>query len=1000
MSVSAPGAGIRGAGSGPRRFGGAGRLLPHRSSAAFGALCAVLAAIAAPPARAQDTGEEPVEAIVVTGTRIRQNPLEQDTPVLTLDARDLERTGLNSIGDVLQRLSISGSPLSTRFNSSGNFGFPADGGGIAAGASQVDLRHLGSKRVLVLVDGLRWVQGSSGSGVSGAADLNTIPTGMVERIEVFADGASPVYGSDAIAGVVNVVTRENFEGFAWSGRAGGYSGGGETRELELSGGKTGERFSAFLSLDYVDQAELEASKRRQSRVPKPGTGNLHGSTFTPQGRVVFSDPRTDSFVNCALDAGVTGLPVYDPDDPCGDGDDYHPWSNADRFNYAPYNLLLTPSERLGVYGQVRYQWSDALQGYAKALFNTRESVNQAAPEPLWVGDFAESGSLMDEIAIHADNPYNPFGVTLGPGETFITRRPLESGPRVFEQEVDTRYLAAGLRGEFEYAERALFWDVNLVWSRSRAEQRKSGAHNARRMLRALGPPQDCTDPCVPLNFLGGQGDGSGTITAAALEWFGFVQRDSSEQELWDFSANLSGEIFDLPAGPLAFAAGFEHREHDGEFRPDPVVEAGDTAGLAAKPTSGDFEVDEFYLEIDLPLVSERPGAERLDLSAAVRFFDYSSFGSDTAGKLGLSWRPRGDLLLRGGVSQGFRAPNIGELFGGQARFDAPIADPCSDFLNSGVSRTTVENCVAAGVPDDGSYAQIGSQISVLTGGNPRLEPETADSYTLGLVYGPGWARDLAWVEDLSLELTWYAHEIDGAITAFDAQTVLEGCYDGGVTLFCDFIDRSERGGIARFQNTLFNTGAIETSGWDLSLAYRSPRLPFGRIGLSWRNTFLSDFTEILEDLGGGTIEKRSLEGRTENDRGKPEWKSTLSLLWTSGDWSASWTLRLIDEMRERCSDFLDGTPDSLANLGVCSDPDFDDNSLSTNRLDRSVYHDLRVGYRHPVPGGHLGFDLGVNNLFDRDPPASQSALLNGYDASTYDLPGGRFAYFRLSYELD
>ncbi|MCE2392457.1 MAG: TonB-dependent receptor [Proteobacteria bacterium] len=648
---------------------------------------------------------------------------------------------------------------------------------------------------------------------------------------------------------------------------------------------------------------------------------------------MFSDPRTDSFVNCALDAGVTGLPVCDPDDPCGDGDDYHPWSNADRFNYAPYNMLLTPSERLGVYGQVRYRWSDALQGYAKALFNTRESVNQAAPEPLWVGDFAESGSLMDEIAIHADNPYNPFGVTLGPGETFITRRPLESGPRVFEQEVDTRYLAAGLRGEFEYAERALFWDVNLVWSRSRAEQRKSGAHNARRMLRALGPPQDCTDPCVPLNFLGGQGDGSGTITAAALEWFGFAQRDSSEQELWDFSANLSGEIFDLPAGPLAFAAGFEHREHDGGFRPDPVVEAGDTAGLAAKPTSGDFEVDEFYLEIDLPLVSERPGAERLDLSAAVRFFDYSSFGSDTAGKLGLSWRPRGDLLLRGGVSQGFRAPNIGELFGGQARFDAPIADPCSDFLNSGVSRTTVENCVAAGVPDDGSYAQIGSQISVLTGGNPRLEPETADSYTLGLVYGPGWARDLAWVEDLSL-------------------------------------------------------------------AYRSPRLPFGRIGLSWRNTFLSDFTEILEDLGGGTIEKRSLEGRTENDRGKPEWKSTLSLLWTSGDWSASWTLRLIDEMRERCSDFLDGTPDSLANLGVCSDPDFDDNSLSTNRLGSSVYHDLRVGYRHPVPGGHLGFDLGVNNLFDRDPPASQSASLNGYDASTYDLPGGRFAYFRLSYELD
>ena len=1002
MIDSEPSGGGRGGGVDrtARPFRRRERFAPRLLSAGIGAFFLFVAGAAAPPGRAQDSEAEPVEAIVVTGTRIRQNPLAQAAPVLTLDARAIERTGLTSVGDVLQRLALSGAPLSTRFNSSGNFGFPADGGGIAAGASQADLRHLGSKRVLVLVDGLRWVQGSSGSGVSGAADLNTIPTGLIERIEVFADGASPVYGSDAIAGVVNIVTREDFEGLEWSGRAGGYSGGGDTRELELSGGRKGERFSAFLSLDYVDQEELPASKRRQSRFPKPGTGNLHGSTFTPQGRVVFSDPQTGALVNCALDDGVAGLPVYDRDDPCGDGDDYHPWTNADRFNYAPFNLLLTPSERIGVYGQLRYRWTDALEFYAKGLFNSRESKNQAAPEPLWVGDLAESGSLMDEISIDATNPFNPFGFTLGPGGTFITRRPLESGPRVFEQEVETGYLAAGLRGEFEYAERAFFWDVNLVWSRNRAEQRKFGSHNARRMLYALGPVEDCTAPCVPLNFLGGQGDGRGTITPAALGFFGFVQRDSSQQELWDLTANLSGEIVDLPAGALAFAAGFEHREQDGEFRPDPVVEAGDTAGLAAKPTSGDFEVDEFYLEIDLPLVSGLPGAERIDLSAAVRFFDYSSFGSDTAGKLGLRWRPTPDLLLRGAFSQGFRAPNIGELFGGQARFDAPIADPCSDFPNSGVSPTTVQNCIADGVPGDGGYSQIGSQISILTGGNPGLQPETADSFTLGGVYRPSWARDLAWIEDLSLELTWYAHEIDGAITAFDAQTVLDGCYDAGVKLFCDFIDRGERGGIRRFQNTLFNTGAIETDGWDLNLVYRSPRLPIGRIRLTWHNTFLREYTQILEDLGGQTIERRSLEGWTENDRGKPEWKSTLSVLWEFGEWNASWTLRYIDEIHERCSDSLDGTPDSLANLGVCSDPDFDDNSLSTNELDRTLYNDLRVGYRLPAPGGRLGFDLGVNNLFDEDPPASQSASLNGYDASTYDIPGGRFVYFRLSYELD
>ena len=983
----------------PGRFPYGGRLRETTGRPGFLLLCALVAGwMAVPAVPAADEGIR-LAPVVVTGTRIRQDPLQGVSPVLTLTSEQLEGAGVSSVGDVLQRLPISGSPLTTRFNSSGNFGFPADGGGISAGASQVDLRHLGAKRVLVLVDGLRWVNGTSGSGVPGATDLNTIPLSIIDRIEVFGDGASAIYGSDGIAGVVNIITRRNIDGVEMSGSAGTYPGGGAARDFAASFGGTGERLSAALSVSYENQEELGSASRRQSRFPRPGTDHArHGSTFTPQGRVVFTDPRTDEFINCALDEGVTGTPVYDPADPCGDGDDYHPWTNADRFNYAPWNLLLTPSERVGLYGQARYELTDTLRLYARALYNTRKSRNRAAPEPLWIGELGGTGNLMDRTAIDVANPFNPFGFTIGPGGAFLTRRPLESGARLFEQEVDTRYVAAGLQGEFELGGRAMFWDLNGVWARNHARQRKTGAHDARKMRQAVGPADGCTSPCVPLNFLGGQGDGGGTLTPDMLDWIGFVQRDSSEQRLVDITANVTGDLVELPAGPLAFAAGAERRAQDGAFRPDPVVAAGDTAGLPAQPTAGGFDVNALYAEIDVPLASGRSGADLLAVSAAARAFDYSTFGTGTTMRLGARWRPAGDLLLRGTFAEGFRSPNIGELFGGHTRFDAALADPCSDFRNSGATPATVENCIADGVPADGSYRQSLGQVGTLTGGNPALQPETSDSFTLGAVYRPSWARRLAWIDDLSLELTYYDHRIDGTIAAFDAQTVLDGCYEAGVQLFCDFVDRGERGGIARFENMLLNAGSIKTNGLDFNLAFRSPELSFSRFRILWHNTFLGAFTEVLRDSHGREIERRSLAGRAENDRAKPRWKSTLAVDWFLGNWDLSWRSRYIDSTMERCSNFLDGSPDSLTNLGLCSHPDFDNDRLSENRLGGTLYNDVRATWHLPGLRGSLGF--GVNNLFDRDPPASQSATLNGYVASTYDIPGGRFVYVRFAYEFD
>ncbi|MDH3372575.1 MAG: TonB-dependent receptor [Gammaproteobacteria bacterium] len=1008
-------------------------------------LTLVLAAGTVQVAQAQESARagERLEEVIVTGSRIRQDPLAESGPVMQVSNEDLLKSGLTSIGDFLQRLPSSGGALNARFNSSGNFGFPPDGSGVGAGSSQVDLRHLNAKRVLVLVDGMRWISESSASGVGSATDLNTIPISIIDRIEVLEDGASAIYGADAIAGVVNIITKKNFEGFEISGYGGSFSeGDGDTVEGSLSIGSVSDQSSVFLNVSYTDQKSVSAADVKQARESAgPGTSNLHGSSGTPQGRYVFeytpiTDPNGDAlFINGTLNDG-TSSPFFDPTNPLGftgfiqdgvddDGnpvyaaqfgaptDDYHLWSNADRFNFAPFNKVVTPSKRTSVYGQADYNLNDDVKFYLKGLYNNRRSDNQAAPEPLFIGSDAGNGNILDTISIDVTNPYNPFGISINADEQsyFMGRRPLEGGPRIFEQDVDTWYVGSGLVGEFSTGERDFFWDLNVAWSRNQANQIKTGGYNARKLKQALGPaftdgsgnfvcgtPGNPIDGCVPFNFFGGQGaTGEGTITEEMLGWVAFTQQDSSVQQLTNFTANVSGDIVDMPAGPLAFAAGFEYRDQEGSFQPDAIVVAGDSAGIPAQPTSGDFDVNAFYVEFNVPLLSERPGADLLDLSIAARSADYSTFGSETTTKFGVRWRPTSDLLLRAGFGEGFRAPAIGELFGLQSRFDATIADPCSDFNNTGVSQTVIDNCIAEGVPNDGSYVQLGGQISVLTGGNPELQPETVDSTNFGIVWSPSFVEDVGWIEDLSIEFTYYKHELSDAIQAVDAQTILDSCANIGEPAFCNLIGRTASGVINRFDNQLTNIGGIDTDGYDFNLTYLGPETERGQFRVAWMNSLLNDFTEILLDPSSSTgFQERSLEGIEENDRGKPEWTSTLVVDWFYEDWSVAWTLRYIDGLIERCQDFLDGSPDSLANLGVCSQPDFDDNSLSLNKLDSTMFNDLQVTWRPSNMDDALTITLGINNVFNEDPPACYSCSLNGYDPSTYDMPGN-FTYLRATW---
>ncbi len=984
--------------------------------------CAGLAAFlaAAGPAWAQDapppqeepdsqtSGEESAQAqaeaegevIVVTGSRIRTDPLDKQAPVRQIGREELERTGLISVGDILQQLPASGGAINGKFNSSGNAGFPPDGGGIGAGAIEADLRYLGSKRVLVLVDGVRWVNGSSASGVSAATDLNTIPLAIIERIEVLEDGASPIYGSDAIGGVINIITRKDYEGVVANAYTGGYHhGDGITQKYDVSWGATNEKMSVVIGASFLDQNDVKSSDRELSDTPIPNVEGVGGSSATPQGRVAFVDPNTGEERDLSLNPGVGGMP--DPNA------DYHTFGNDDRFNFAPYNLVLTPSRRMGVFSNVTYKLLPNVSFQGRASFTNRESVNQAGPEPLFVGPEGGNGNRVDRIAIDENNPYNPFGFTFDPATNpfVVTRRPIEAGPRRFEQTVNTFYVGGGLNGDFKAGKQKFFWDTTVAYGLNRADQRRNNSFNSAKLQQALGPGYDdngvmrCGTPdapgdpeCVPFNIFGGQGpDGEGTITQEMLDYVTYTQHDTSEQQLVDTVANLSGELVQLPAGALGMAVGVEHRRLEGFFEPDAVVTAGDTADVPAQPTSGKYWVNEAYAEMRVPLIKEVPGLELLDINGAVRVSDYSILEPEFTGKVGLRWKPIKDLILRGSYGRGFRAPGIGELYGSESRFDATLTDPCSDFNNSGVPESVRQRCIELGVPADGGYEALNPQISVTTGGNRDLEPETSDSINLSLAYSPEWLVSREWVDRFDIEMAYYDIRIDGAIAPFDAQLQIDNCVIEGDDTACAGISRTGAGSINGFRNTLINLGGIETRGVDLSVVYAMPAADFGRFRFSSISNLLIDFWEKIPTVDGEAI--NVLEGRVagEPERAFPRLKSAFVIDWFLEEVGASLTTRYVHKSIEPCAVEADAP-------GVCSNPDEFDPTQSTNLLKPKVYNDLQIVWIPAFLDSAFNLTAGVNNMFNIEPPACYSCSLNGFNTTAYDVPG-IFGYLTASYRL-
>jgi iron complex outermembrane receptor protein len=945
-------------------------------------------------AQAQQADE--LEEVIVTGSRIRRNPLNEPVAIMEIGAGDIESTGLTNLADALQQLPISGSAINSQFNVPGNSGFPQDGSGIGAGAAQLAIRNVSAKRTLVLVDGKRWIAGASASGVPNAVDLNTIPDNVIERVEVLQDGASAIYGSDAIGGVVNIITRQNYEGFRLDAQAGSYLSENDGESYEFSGlwGGGNETTHFVLSMGYRDERGVETWDRSRSAYPVPDTtscdvpGTLC-SSFTPQARLLFGPNLNDQNITLndgVLNDGGANIPQWDPNDPDG-GPDFHAFTSADRFNYngPGFNYLRTPNERVNVYANVRHDLAPNVTMFARASYTNRSSATKGAPEPLCLGNGCGT-RITDNFVIGADNPYNFTGLELSVANgnlEFFGRRPLESGGRLFFQDVNTYMITAGLEGEFQGANRNFYWDLTAGYGDNRGFQEKYNSHNAAKLQVAMGPLAVCdaTPGCVPFNFFGGQGpDGNGSITQEMLDYVRYTQRDFSEQTLKNYAFNVGGDVVELPGGMMGFAAGIEYRDHAGSFRPDPIAASGDTAGIPSGPTDGGFDVTEFYGELNIPLISGASLADLLEVNIAVRQSDYSTSGDQTTYKTSALWRPIDQLSFRGSFSTGFRAPGIGELFGGAAREDFTFLDPCADYtgiVGSGAGgrddpqpANIQANCATLGVPV--GLAQINPQLSALSIGNDQLQPEESDNVTFGFVYSPAWSEGMAWSDGMTLSIDYYSVEITDAVQGISPGELIDACVNTLDPLFCDNTPRTSSGQLDTVQNRLQNIGAIDASGMDIAFSYLSPETGVGTFTVDIDATYLDEYKETTNNPDG-TQSVNDLTGTHPDEtffRAFPEWRAVTTVGWNMNRFTGSLRFRWVDEMT------LD----------------------SGSTLDSAMFTDLRLSWNPDMMNDALTISVGLNNLLDEDPPVCDACGVIGMSPVSHDLPG-TVGYLRVSYEM-
>ena len=925
-------------------------------------------------ALAQDeaSAEEVVEKIQVTGSRIRKLEFDSAAPITTVDAAQFELTNTVNTESLLNTLPQVVPGLDRTSNNPGN------------GTATVDLRGLGTNRTLVLVNGTRAVPTTAG----GAVDINSIPTALIKRVEVLTGGASAVYGSDAVAGVVNFILKNDFEGVEVTtgyeqteeGDAGIFNA-----DFTLGGNFADGKGNVVFNMSYTDRDDLFQGDRdfSQTALFDDGNGGLEpgGSSGVP-GTAIFSggfaDYAPDSFgIIFGQDGGVRPFVTG------GQTNDF--------YNYAPVNYIQLPQERHQATVLGRYEISDTAELYGRIMFTDSRVPSQLAPTPIFqTSTFTLDGNpfitpeaqqiISDGIGLGVDTDGDGID---DEARALVRRRLEEVGPRRSEDAFTSFQFKGGIRGDI--GDSGWYYDAYYQTGKVQNAAAQLGNVNRARFDQALllatdangqvildanGNPS-CADPsangstlgCTPMNIFG-----EGNISQDAAD---FLKTAVASNALFNqkiFGASLSGdssEFFELPGGPVGIAFSYEHRDEDFEFLPSQDLAASTIAGFNGAPAlQGGFSVSGWSVEANFPILEGVEFADLLSLDLAYRAEDYSTVGSVSAFKVSGIWALTDTFRFRAGFNTAVRAPNIGELFSPQSEGFPSAADPCSASGTTAADQTDARRalCVATGVPAASVFTPAidpaSGQVRSIGGGNPDLSEEEAETLTVGVVVDV--------TEDFSFSVDYFDIEIEEVVSAVGTNTILANCYDpsnaasgvGGV--FCNAVNRRSDGTIDFVQTASANLASLNLSGIDVIANYEM-ELGDGELSVDYVGTYTEE-SSFLNFEGSDVIECAGQFGITCGEP-TPEYKHRLTFAYTTDDFSAQLLWR---------------------HVGTVDDDD-EDTVYTVDKIDGFNYFDLSGTY---FLTDNYRIVAGIDNVLDEEPPVigDNDEQSNTYPA-TYDVFG-------------
>ncbi|MFN7111057.1 MAG: TonB-dependent receptor domain-containing protein [Brevundimonas sp.] len=958
-----------------------------------GIVAASLSMLSAPAAMAQDAAvaqadeSASVEDIVVIGSRIRRDNYNAPSPTQVVTREEATLQGFASTTEALQSTAVTGG--TSQINNSYG-GYVTNGG---PGANTIGLRGMSPSRTLVLLNGRR-VSPAGSRGSVGAADLNVLPTAIIDRVEVLRDGASSVYGSDAVAGVVNIQTRNNFEGVTFEGQRNepleANGAGGSTR-LSLTAGTSGDRWRAAGSVERYERDELTLRDREFTRCQTDGfrngqdfidpltgqskcypitTTGSNGVTINTVSLGVEGAPSASgarTFIGTAgvgapgsvgtvfnrwrPNAGVAGgVPGFE-----GVGGGANDLNVRDTFEDRMLNeSLISPVEITTLYGEVGYdlQALGNAEIYGEALFNQRKS-SQTGYRQLSL-DYAKGSPLIpDSLAfstVSADQGLNK-GADVG------ARAFIGFGNDYSEQEVDFGRYVVGIKGDFFLPEWR--YDAYASYSRSKSTY-TSEQFLTDRLIESLdvvetAPGQfQCAElasnpGCVAAPALNAQ-----TISGALPQnWVDYVFRPvTGTTEFIEkvVSFGIDGPLFSLPAGRVMGYFGAEWRESEIDDTPGLDSQLGNTYNFSTSAiTRGSDSVKEVFGEIEAPILVDLPGVRELTLNGSFRYTDYDSYGDDTTYKVGLVYRPIDWITVRGTYGTSYRAPALFEQFvGATTGFLSNANDRCNNYGAPGVNPNRVANCTAEGLASDFQSTQ---SVRVVTegGADAGLAAETSTNMTVGLVIQPplpsGWG-------DLAFAVDYYEIEVENGVSRTGATQILDRCYDSNPSEFaadagfCRLITRDPANNGLTVSDSYVNLATDNVKGLDYTVRYRKDVGP----GTALFNLAITQYTEISNKL----FAEDPLEdytGMIDN----PEFTGTADVSYAWDKWRVRYGV-----------EWIQGT-DSYEYYG--EDPATSDYDLAT---DDYWLHNTSVQY---ASDGWTA-TLGVRNLFNDNPPTISSGVYN------------------------